>query len=369
MFRWRCRQVKLQSVFLSEVLRAVVTAKGGNARRSGAMISIRWFFVCALAVFVLSVLAAWFWYIKMPGTSYSGESGIADAAVENRLRRDVSALSETIGERHVGRPGSLDEAARWISQRFVDAGLSPGFEEFATGSATVANVVADVPGTEGDGVVVIGAHYDSVPGSPGADDNASGVAVMLELARSLKGFKSPYTLRFVAFVNEEAPWFGTSEMGSIQHVARALDRNEKIVAMLSLETLGFYQDEDATQHYPDGFEVFYPSTGNFVSFVGNARSRTLVHQMIEGFRQRARLPSEGIAAPELVRDISRSDQFSFWREGIPAMMITDTANFRNPHYHLSTDTAATLNYSAMAHLADGLTHAIKFMIESRFSGD
>lgn len=333
------------------------------------MISIRWFFAAALAVFLVSFVAAWFWYIKMPGSTFRGDSGPSDSAVQARLQASVDMLSVTIGERHVERAGSLDDAAQWINAEFSAAGLAPRVEKFFAQTHSVMNVFADIPGSEGSGVVVIGAHYDTVAGSPGADDNASGVAVMLELARALKDFDSPYTLRFVAFANEEAPWFGTSGMGSLYHVDRAIDRNEQIMAMLSLESVGFYDAAGGSQAYPDGFGLFYPSSGDFVSFVGNARSRTLVHELIRGFRQHGRLPSQGIAAPELVRDISRSDHFSFWRQGIPAVMVTDTANFRNPNYHSANDVASTLDYVAMSHLVEGLTHAIKLMIQSRHESD
>lgn len=311
------------------------------------------------------MLAAWNWYIRMPGHSYAGPPTTGDVAVEQRLRHAVDTLAGTIGERNVATPGSLDAAARWISGEFSSAGYSPRLEPFAAGSEMVSNVYAEVPGQSGSGVVVVGAHYDSFPGSPGADDNASGVAVMLELARRFRDFDSPFTVRFVAFANEEAPWFGTASMGSLQHVERAIDRGDEIVAMLSLEMLGFYDTSPESQSYPDGFGLFYPSTANFVSFVGNARSRSLVHELVSGFREQARLPSEGVAAPEIVKDITRSDQYAFWRYGIPAVMVTDTANFRNPHYHSETDVADTLDYVAMSHVVDGLVHAIKVTVASR----
>jgi len=334
--------------------------------RNRAGISIVWFVVAAVLVFSLSLAAAWGWYIRMPGISYAGPQAQGDAAVQKRLRRSVVALAQTIGERNVARAGSLDDAASWISDELAAAGYSPVLENFAVGTAMVSNVYAEVPGRSGSGVVVVGAHYDSVPGSPGADDNASGVAVMLELARRLRDFDSPFTLRFIAFANEESPWFGTASMGSLQHAERAMDRGEDIVAMLSLEMLGFYDSAKGSQSYPNGFGLFYPSTGNFVSFVGNARSRSLVHELVAGFRQHARLPSEGAALPEIVKDITRSDHLAFWQQGVAAVMITDTANFRNPHYHQSTDVAETLDYSAMAHVVEGLTHAIEVMVASRY---
>jgi len=341
-------------------------SKSYRPRRSRAAVSIVWFVAAAVLVLALSLAAAWVWYIRMPGASYSGPQIEGDVPTQERLRQSVVTLADTIGERNVVRAGSLDQAAKWISDEFIAAGYEPKLESFAVGIATVSNVYAEVLGKSGSGTVVIGAHYDSVPGSPGADDNASGVAVMLELARRFKDFNSPYTIRFVAFANEESPWFGTASMGSVQHAERAIDRGDEIVAMLSLEMLGFYDSRENSQRYPEGFGLFYPSTGDFVSFVGNARSRSLVHELVSGFRERARLPSEGAAVPEIVKDITRSDQFAFWRHGIPGVMITDTANFRNPHYHQSTDVAETLDYSAMAHLVEGLAHAIEVMVASRY---
>jgi Zn-dependent M28 family amino/carboxypeptidase len=201
---------------------------------------------------------------------------------------------------------------------------------------------------------VIGAHYDSVAGTAGANDNASGVAALLELGRLLKKTKPERTVRLVAFVNEEPPWFQTEEMGSLVYARRAKKRGERIVAMLALETIGCYSDLPKSQHYPAPFNMFYPDTGNFIAFVGNLRSRSLLRRAIGTFRATTPFPSEGVAAPESISGIGWSDHWSFWQEGYPALMVTDTAPFRYLHYHESEDTPEKLDYERMARVVTGL---------------
>jgi Zn-dependent M28 family amino/carboxypeptidase len=207
-------------------------------------------------------------------------------------------------------------------------------------------------------IVVVGAHYDTVDECPGADDNASGVAALLELARLLKDSHPARTIRFVAFVNEEPPWFQTDNMGSLVYAKAVRAKNENVVAAVSLESIGMYSDQPGSQQYPAGFGFFYPKQGNFISFIGNFSSRGLVRQAIKSFRQNAAFPSEGVAAPAAVPGVSWSDHWSFWRQGYPAIMVTDTAPFRNKNYHLPGDQANTLDYDRTARVVDGLSHVI-----------
>jgi Iap family predicted aminopeptidase len=207
--------------------------------------------------------------------------------------------------------------------------------------------------------MVIGAHYDSPTDSPGANDNASGVAALLELARQFKTARPVRTVRFVAFVNEEPPFFQTDLMGSRVYAANARKRGEKIVAMLALETIGYYSDQAGSQHYPPPFNLFYPDTGNFIAFVGNIASRSLVHSSIKIFRESTRFPSEGLAAPGFIPGIGWSDQWAFWQEGYPGIMITDTAPFRYPQYHQREDTPDKLEYEQMARVVAGIGRVVE----------
>jgi Zn-dependent M28 family amino/carboxypeptidase len=181
---------------------------------------------------------------------------------------------------------------------------------------------------------------------------------MLELARLLAGQRLPRTVRFVAFANEEAPFFSTAGMGSWQYARQAHARGERIVAMLSLETLGYYSDTVGSQRYPFPFGLFYPRVGNFIGFVGNTASRHLVRRSIASFRQHAAFPSQGTAAPGWLTGVGWSDHWAFWQHGYAAMMITDTALFRYAPYHTPTDTPDKIDYASMARVVAGLASVV-----------
>lgn len=300
--------------------------------------------------------------MRMPGHSHKGPLPpltTEEADLRDRLREHVTVLAEKIGERNTRRYPALQQAANYIGVRFRDLGLAVREEPYRIGEKEVANIAAELKGmSRPDEIVAIGAHYDSVPGTAGANDNASGVAALLELARMFKETKPDRTLRFVAFVNEEPPWFQTEEMGSLVYARRAKERKEKIVAMLSLETIGCYSDLPGSQHYPPPFNLFYPDTGNFIAFVGNLASRNLLRRTIGTFRKTTPFPSEGVAAPEFIAGIGWSDHWSFWQEGYPGVMVTDTAPFRYHHYHEETDTPEKLDYARMARVVGGLSRVV-----------
>ena len=261
------------------------------------------------------------------------------------LRDDVYALAGTIGERNSFTPEAYAEAARFIEDAFRKAGYTPVTDD-------AKNVAAEIRG--GDEVVVLGAHYDTVPDSPGADDNASGVAALLAIARRFAGTKPRRTLRFVAFTNEEPPYFMSEQMGSWAYAKRCHDRHERITAMISIEAIGYYSDAPGSQQYPAMLEAVYPSTANFIAFASNFGSRRLLQRCAEVFRREAALPCESGALPEDVPGIAWSDQWAFWRFGYEAIMVTDTALFRNPHYHTRNDLPDTLDYARLAETTGGL---------------
>ncbi|MEA3275961.1 MAG: M28 family peptidase, partial [Pseudomonadota bacterium] len=195
-------------------------------------------------------------------------------------------------------------------------------------------------------------------GSPGANDNGSGVAAVLELARLLAGRALARTVRFVAFVNEEPPFSYTPEMGSLVHARAARDRGDRIQAMLSLETIGHYSDRPGSQRYPYPLSLFYPDTADFIGFVGNLGSRQLVRSAVQSFRRHAFFPSEGAAVPAWVKGVGWSDHWSFWQAGYPAIMVTDTAFFRYAHYHSAGDTPEKIDYARTARVVEGLASVI-----------
>jgi Zn-dependent M28 family amino/carboxypeptidase len=203
-----------------------------------------------------------------------------------------------------------------------------------------------------------------VVGSPGANDNASGVSALLELARILAPATLSRTVRWVAFVNEEPPFFQTGAMGSWVSSRASRLHGETITAMISLETIGCYDSRARTQRYPFPFSLFYPDVGNFIGFVGNLKSRALVRQCVRSFRRHAAFPSQGVAAPGWLTGIGWSDHWAFWQEGYPAIMITDTALFRYVHYHEPTDTPEKIDYDSMARVVSGLSGMVKDLADA-----
>ena len=315
-----------------------------------------------LAVVPLVILAGIWFVTGMPGSTWTGPlPPLTDKEqlIHDNLKRHVAALAGSIGERNVWRPEAMAAAAGYIQERFEDAGYTVNVQPFTSRGLTVNNIEAVLPGQgAADEIIVVGAHYDSVADSPGADDNASGVAALLELARLLAGTTLPRTVRFVAFANEEAPFFYGDEMGSNLYAARAQAQGEHVEAMLSLETLGYFTDQPGSQKYPFPFSYLYPDTGNFIGFVGNLSSRSLVRKAVGAFRASTAFPSEGVAAPSGIEGIHWSDHWSFWEAGYPAIMVTDTAPFRYPYYHTAKDTPAQLDYNGLARVTGGLADVV-----------
>jgi len=275
------------------------------------------------------------------------------------LRAHVQVLAGEIGERNTFRPQTLRSAAAYIEQAWRNQGYTVTRHEYAMGRDTWANLEIARRGREHpDDIILIGAHYDSVIGSPGANDNATGIAALLELSRAAAARDLGKTVRFVAFVNEEPPQFQTALMGSRVYARQAHARGDRIRAMLSLETLGYYSEAPGSQAFPFPsalYRFFYPDRGNFVLFVSNFGSRPLLRQAVESFRQVTPFPAESIATFEWVPGVDWSDHGSFWEQGYPALMVTDTALYRYPHYHTEQDTPEKVNYDALARVVDGLT--------------
>ena len=318
--------------------------------------ALRWAFVPGLMV-------ACGWYVTgMPGDSWSGP--LPPLSAQQRLIRDklqshVGALAGRIGERNVWRPEALAAAADYIRVTLEDLGYAVRDQSFLSEGVEVANLEVELPGhLVPREIIVLGAHYDSAPGTPGANDNASGVAALLEIARLLAGQRYARSVRLVAFANEEPPFFYTEAMGSAVYAARARRRGERIEAMLALETLGWYTDQPGSQRYPFPFSLFYPDRGNFVGFVGNLPARGLVRRALAAFRASTQFPSEGVAAPGGMEGVHWSDHWSFWQADYPAIMITDTALFRYPHYHAATDTPERLDYPSLARVTKGLADVV-----------
>jgi Zn-dependent M28 family amino/carboxypeptidase len=318
-----------------------------------------------LLLIALGITLAGCWIIDMPGSSYGGPLvplSDVEAHTRDRLHRHIRVLTEDLGQRNSLDAHTYFDSSLYIAEQFERSGLATAkLQPTDISGYSIANVQAEITGSSQAGeIIVIGAHYDTVPGSVGANDNGSGVAALIETARLASGSTHPRTLRFVAFYNEER----VSPAGSRLYAEGCRARNENIVGMISLETIGYYTDAPDSQQYPFPFNLFYPTTGNFLAFVGNTDSRAFVHHTIGAFRNSAQFPSRGVAAPSFFGDTGRSDHVYFWRNNYPAMMITDTANFRYAHYHKPTDTADKIDYDRLARVTVGLARAVSVMAGS-----
>jgi len=318
--------------------------------------------VLRVTIFVVAVLMLLWWFgMRMPGKNVSHIAPLLpdEVALREELRADVQKLAGEIGERNMWHYAQLNAAADFIEQSFSRAGLRPRRDSYEMQGQPCHNIEAEIRGAQPE-IILIGGHYDSVFSSPGANDNGTGVAATLALARRFGSAKPNHTLRFVAFVNEEPPYFLSGEMGSLVYAGRCKERGDKISSMISLETIGYFSDAPNSQTYPSpGLGLFYPKTGNFIGFVSNVQSRTLLRRVITLFREHAKIPSEGAALPAFIPGVSWSDQWSFWQHGYRAIMVTDTAPFRYPYYHSSNDTPDKLDYDRFALVVSGMEKVIK----------
>jgi hypothetical protein len=302
--------------------------------------------------------------IRMPGKSYDGPFApltTEERVIRDNLERHVRVLADEIGERHLlGRREQLDRTAGYLVTELGGLGYQVESDTFEVRGDPVHNLVARIPGaTRPEQTVVIGAHYDSAEGTPGANDNGSAVAAVLELARLMREDRPDRGLHFVLFVNEEPPWFQTGDMGSLHYAEGLREGGVDVVAMLSSETIGYYSDEPGSQKYPAPLSLVYPSRGNFIAFVGNVGSRGLVRRCVDLFREHSEFPSEGAALPSFLPGIGWSDHWAFWQQGYPAVMVTDTAPFRYPHYHEPSDTPDKVDFDRTARVVRGLLDVVR----------
>ena len=306
------------------------------------------------------------WMTVMPGSSYRGVLPLPAASereLAERLRRHVVAIASE--EHNVAHYQKLEQAAAYLERVLTGYGYKVRRQEFDSSAGKVRNLEVSIARPSVNRlklpVIVVGAHYDSAPGAPGANDNGTGAAAVVELARLLKEpeWIGDYELKLVLFVNEEPPYFKTTQMGSWVHAADLAANGRQVAAMLVLETIGFYSDGKGSQAYPFPFNLLYPDTGNFIGFVGNLQSRKLTARAISAFRRHALFPSEGVAAPASIPGIDWSDHWAYWQHDYPAVMVTDTALFRYPHYHTDQDTPDKIDYERLARVVGGLHHVVR----------
>jgi Zn-dependent M28 family amino/carboxypeptidase len=282
-------------------------------------------------------------------------------AIEKNLLSTVAYLAGSLGQRSYADLARLGQTANFIGERFSSCGCRVERQPLPFMNETYHNVVATVPGTSSDaaGDLVIGAHYDTAVGTPGADDNASGIAVLLELARLTAARPAPRTVQFVAFCLEEPPAFMTRHMGSYVHAKSLHDRGSGILGMICLEMLGYYRDQQGSQLYPTSLLGWlFPDRGDFIAIVGDRPSRLFTRSIARAFRKASAVPAETLNTFSFVPGVDFSDHRNFWKFGYPAVMVTDTAFYRNPNYHEAGDTPDTLDYGRMTEVTRGLLNAI-----------
>lgn len=318
---------------------------------------------------ILLVVMSWafskmFW---MPETSYQGQLPPLqpeEISLQKLLEQDLQKLAVDIGSRNYSQYENLNLAKEFLQTSLTEAGYKVQQQEYKIGNKNYYNLAVEKKGIKKpDEIIVIGGHYDSAFISPGANDNGTGAVATLELARIFANKPTNRTIRFVEFTNEEPPYFWTENMGSLVYAKEVKKRNENIVAMLSLETMGYFSEDSGSQKYPFPIGLFYPNQGNFISFIGNIQSSDLVKKSIAAFRRQVQFPSEGTALPEQIPGVGWSDQWSFWQQGYKGIMVTDTAPYRYEYYHTEQDTIDKVDFEKLARVVNGLVKVISDLAE------
>lgn len=272
------------------------------------------------------------------------------------LAAHVEKLCGTRQPRNYSNVAALNETAEYIFSTWQKLGLKPRYQPFAVAGTTYKNVLLSL-GPEKASRIIIGAHYDVAEQGPGADDNASGVAGLLELSKLLKPIEASlkHRIDLVAFTLEEPPYFGSGDMGSAVHARSLKEEDVQVDLMMSLEMIGYYSDVAGSQRYPmSALKLLYGDRGNFISVIGDLTSPWLVRKVRRLMAENSEVAVESLNAPTSLEGVSLSDHRSYWQEGFPAVMITDTAFFRNGNYHQKTDLPKTLNYEKMAQVVRGV---------------
>lgn len=325
-----------------------------------------------IAILLLAILVAGYWYmIKCEGT-WDGErleeeeEAFDLSKMKEEMEGDVAYL-QSLGPRN-----SMGEAQYqqlricegWVKTKWESQGYRVSVHSFVVDGREYANLEIELPGTTSPSeIIIVSAQYDTLPDSPGANNNGSGMAVLFQLSALLRHHAPDKTLRLVAFVNEEDPFFGTEKMGSYRYAMRSHERGEDIEFMLSLDALGIYKEEPGTQTLPFPFSLFYPDEGNFLAFIGNLPSRKHVILATRGFRKGSAFPIRAGVVPEWVEGAGWSDHLSFWEFGYPGIQVTDTGAFRAASHTTSEDTMEKLNFDALSRIVVGMYAAINELTE------
>jgi hypothetical protein len=320
----------------------------------------------ALALLFAGCLYISYWYMVKCQGKWDGEpmerQWVAESIeIKRGLERDVAYL-QNLGPRNSVNEenyAKLRQCEEWIKQRWQSQRYSVKSQTFLFEGRRYSNLEIELQGRVSPSeIIIVSAQYDTLPDSSGANNNGSGVAILLSLSNLLRKYTSDRTLRLVNFVNEEDPFFGTERMGSFQYAKRSHQLREDIKVMLSLDALGIHKEEPGSQKLPFPFSMFYPDRGNFLAFIGNLRSRKYVMEVTRGFKKGSSFPIETGVVPEWVEGAAWSDHSSFWKFGYPGIMVTDTGGFRSPYHTTKGDTLEKLNFEAMSRIVIGMYCAV-----------
>lgn len=319
------------------------------------------FFVIIMIFLYLS-----YWYmVKCEGEWYGKplekQKSIDLREIKRNLESDIAYI-QGLGLRNSVNDTNykqLRKCEEWIIQKWESMGYEVKRDIFSLEGREYSNLVIELKGqTAPADIVIVSAQYDTLPDSPGANNNGSGMAILFELSRLLKNHIPDRTLRLIQFVNEEDPFFGTDKMGSYKYAKRSYELKENIIVMLSLDAMGYYTDESGSQRLPFPFSMFYPDRGNFLAFIGNLPSRAYVKKVTASFKKGSSFPIEAGVAPEWVDGVTWSDHSSFWKFGYLGMQITDAGGFRSPYHTTKEDTMEKLDFDVMSRIVVGMYTAI-----------
>jgi hypothetical protein len=318
--------------------------------------------VLLLAVLFLAFLFFSYWYTMECEGNWRGEPLEKKVKMElieinKSMESDIEYL-QTLGPRNSENDKNykqLHQCEEWIRQKWESQGYVVNKHTFSIREKEYSNLEIEIKGrTLPAEIIIISAQYDTLPDSPGANNNGSGIAILFQLSQLLKKHTPDRTLRLLNFVNEEDPFFGTEMMGSFQYAKRSHQLREGIKVMLSMDALGVYKDEPGSQRLPFPFSLFYPDCGNFLAFIGNLQSRNYMVEVSKGFKKGSSFPIEVGVVPEWVKGVSWSDHSSFWKFGYPGIMVTDTGGFRSADHTNKGDTMEKLNFEAMSRIVIGM---------------
>jgi hypothetical protein len=327
-------------------------------------VNIRRAVLLATGAFLVVFVGYSYWYMIEPEAPWEGEpleSSMPEelVAIESTLRDDVAYLSETIGPRNPSHYDALVLSADWIRSRWSAYGYEVLEQHFDVEGMDCENLEVEIRGRRAPSeIILLGAQYDSWPESPGANNNAGGVAVLMQVSEMLRGYEPDRTIRLVAFTTQEPPYSKTEWQGSVHYARRSHDREEDIRVMMSMDAIGVYKQDAGTQTLPFPFSLLYPDRGNFLAFIADLGTRARLVEATRGFNRASSFPLEAGAVPRWVKGASWSDHASFWDFGYPGIQITDTGAFRSAAHTTSDDTMEKMDFAALARVAVGMYGAV-----------